>query len=154
MTATPMLAETSSNCSPAEFRQFDFWAGDWNVFDIDAHDPAATARVDPILDGCVLHEDYRQSDGFSGQSFTTYDATHQLWHQSWVTNRGSRLEMDGSFANGVLTLNGNSPTTGALVRVVWKPEKGEVRETAVISKDQGKTWAPLFDMVFRPKTSK
>jgi hypothetical protein len=31
--------------------------------------------------------------------------------------------------------------------------KGEVRETAATSSDDGKTWKPWFDLAFRPRTS-
>jgi hypothetical protein len=34
----------------------------------------AHAKVDLILDGCVLREDYQGTDGYEGQSFTIYDA--------------------------------------------------------------------------------
>src|SRR6185437_9407075 len=34
-------------------------------------------------------------------------------------------------------------------RITWKNESDGVRESAVLSKDGGKTWAPAFDVVFR-----
>jgi hypothetical protein len=34
-------------------------------------------------------------------------------------------------------------------RITWKNEGDGVRESAVLSKDGGKTWAPAFDVVFR-----
>jgi ketosteroid isomerase-like protein len=36
------------------------------------------------------------------------------------------------------------------IRGTWKPSEGGVRETAVSSTDAGKTWAPWFDLMFRP----
>ncbi|MEP6940248.1 MAG: hypothetical protein ABI846_10820, partial [Rudaea sp.] len=66
------LAVPSTKCNAAEFRQFDFWIGDWDSFDIDngKESPRSVARnhVDSILDGCVLREDYDQFDGLHGQS--------------------------------------------------------------------------------------
>jgi hypothetical protein len=62
-------------CAAAAFRQFDFWAGDWDVFEVGGSIQVAHARVDIILDGCVLREDYQGSDGHKGQSFTIYDAS-------------------------------------------------------------------------------
>jgi hypothetical protein len=35
----------------------------------------ADVQVDAILDGCVLREDYQDTDGPKGQSFTIYHAT-------------------------------------------------------------------------------
>jgi hypothetical protein len=36
-----------------------------------------------------------------------------------------------------------------MLRAVWVPEKDRVRETAETSSDDGKTWKPLFDLMFR-----
>jgi hypothetical protein len=38
-------------CVAAAYRQFDFWVGDWDVFDVGSSIPVAHARIDPILDG-------------------------------------------------------------------------------------------------------
>ncbi len=145
----------SPACSSPEYRAFDFWLGDWDVFDVDTPNTvAAHARVELILGDCVLREDYQQLDGFRGESFSVYDAHRKQWHQSWVTNRGSLLMIDGSLQSGELVLSGESHTRDGrnqLVRTTWKQEGKNVRETAVVSRDDGKTWTPLFDMVFRPR---
>jgi hypothetical protein len=33
-------------------------------------------------------------------------------------------------------------------RITWKTQDQGVRESAVLSKDGGKTWAPAFDVLF------
>jgi hypothetical protein len=140
-------------CVAAAYRQFDFWVGDWDVFDVGSSIPVAHARIDPILDGCVLREDYQGTDGQKGQSFTIYDAARRVWHQSWVTNRGELLEIEGKIENGEIILSGEDRAAGSLVRGTWKPQNGNVRETAVTSTDGGNTWKPWFDLVFRRKAS-
>jgi len=120
------------------------------VYDVGGQTKIATAHIDPILDGCVLREDYQQSNGHHGQSFTIYDAARHVWHQSWVTNRGELLEIEGTTQYGSIVLSGEDRSTGTLVRGMWKPEHGSVRETADTSADQGKTWTPWFDIIFRP----
>jgi len=141
------------HCAAATYRQFDFWAGDWDVFDVGNPIQVAHANVDLILDGCVLREDYQGTDGHKGQSFTIYDSARNVWHQTWVTNRGELLEIEGKLDAGVMILSGEDHANHTLVRGWWKPVNGDVRETAATSTDGGKTWKPWFDLLFRPKMS-
>jgi hypothetical protein len=143
----------SKSCSAPEYRVFDFWLGDWDAFDIDAPlKVVARTRVERILEGCVLLEDYQGVDGHHGQSFTIYDASKKVWRQSWVTNRGESLVIEGEWKDGAIVLSGSDRVGGRdrLVRGTWKPEGESVRETAVISTDGGKHWTQWFDIVFRP----
>ena len=140
-------------CASAEYRQFDFWVGDWDVFDIENPKTiVARVHVNRILDGCVLHEDYQSTDGVKGQSFSIYDAMRKAWHQSWVTNRGAMLEIQGNMEGTAMVLSGADRTPDGKdrqVRGVWKPVSDGVREMAVRSTDGGKTWMPWFDLIFR-----
>jgi ketosteroid isomerase-like protein len=135
-------------CGDPAHRQFDFWTGDWEVFDVGSPTKVAHARIDSILKGCVLREDYRSTSGHEGQSFTIYDASRKLWHQTWVTNDGGLLEIEGRFEHGEMVLSGKNQK-GEMVRGTWKPVNGEVREIAQKSANDGKTWDPWFDIVFR-----
>jgi len=153
------LAAQSSKpaaCSASEYHQFDFWVGDWDSFEIGSSAKDAHIRVDRILEGCVLREDYQGANGHKGQSLSIYDASRKLWHQTWVTNRGELLEIDGRLQSGEMVLSGsdlNPPGERREVRGVWKPVEGGVRETAATSLDGGNTWQPWFDLMFRPHSS-
>lgn len=144
----------SAHCAGPKYRKFDFWIGDWDAYDFDQ--PAkiiARNRVDPILGGCVLLENYQAASGSIGESFTIYDASRNVWHQTWVTDMGKLLVIEGGMKNGEMILTGVDPIPGGrerLVRGIWKPIEGGVRETAVTSIDGGKTWNSWFDIVFRP----
>lgn len=147
-------AETAKSCGDAEHHAFDFWIGDWDAFDAPltpASKPIARNRVDAILAGCVLREDYDQNDGHRGQSFTIYDATRKVWHQSWVTNRGELLVLEGTRSGRRITLEGERTDSkgSQRVRAFWEPQGDDVRETATASDDGGRTWKPLFDILFR-----
>jgi hypothetical protein len=141
-------------CATAEFRQFDFFAGDWDTYNVD--DPAkvvARNRVTVILGGCVVHEFYEQNDGVVGESYSIYDTSRGRWHQSWVTNRGTLLLLDGGLEGDRMVLTASEKATdgtASLLRGIWHAEQGGVRETAERSTDGGKTWRPVFDIVFRP----
>ncbi len=152
-------AATSPDCVAAEYRQLDFWIGDWDTFEsADKDGPSvARARVQPIAQGCALHELYEQNDGLIGDSILSYDAVRKQWQQTWVTNRGALMVLWGNFKNGELVLEGdvhlrNGKTV--MQRITWKAQDQGVREWAVLSKDGGKTWTPAFDVVFRKRGAK
>jgi ketosteroid isomerase-like protein len=142
------------SCAMPEYRQFDFWVGDWDAFDVD--NPTivvARTQVDRILGGCVLRENYEGVDGHRGQSFSIYDASRKTLHQSWVTNRGQLLVIEGKIEGGEMILSGADRAADGKerrIRGTWKPVNGGVRETAITSTDGGKTWDPWFDLMFRP----
>ncbi|MBA3319788.1 MAG: hypothetical protein H0T50_17080 [Gemmatimonadales bacterium] len=151
---SPAATRPAAGCHGAEYRQFDFWIGDWNTYEIaDSSKVVARTRVSAFLDGCVLREDYRQNDGLAGESYSLWDASRGVWHQSWVTNRGTLLLLDGRFRNGRMVLTGSEKSpdgTASLLRGTWWMEGRDVRERAERSADGGKSWTPVFDIVFRP----
>jgi len=140
-------------CTAPEHKQFDFWLGDWDVYRRGGSPaPVARTRVEPMVEGCAIREVYRRNDGYLGESFSMYDATRATWHQSWVTNEGELLIVEGGLQNGRMILQG--ATVGAdhrpsLVRGTWSKESEGVREVAETSSDSGVTWKPLFDLLFR-----
>jgi len=143
----------NSRCDDPQHHQFDFWTGDWDVNDVGGVTRVARVKVSSILDGCVLLENYEGADGHKGQSFSIYDSSRKVWHQTWVTNHGELLEIEGNLDGKAMVLSGSehpSANETKLVRGAWKPVSEGVRETAVISVDGGKSWKPWFDLIFRP----
>jgi len=153
--ATPAAAKPAApNCSDAaEYHQLDFWIGDWDTFESDppGGPSVARARVDPIVQGCAIHELYEQNDGLIGDSILSYDPARKHWQQTWVTNRGSIMVIVGNFKDGALVLEGEmhlKDGKSVMQRITWKAQGNGVRESAVLSKDGGRTWAPAFDVLF------
>lgn len=146
-------APTSSRCTAPEYRQLDFWLGDWDVYDVDgAQQAVARARITRILEGCVVHELYESADGARGESFSIFDHTRRLWHQTWVTNRGRLLQIEGGLESGRVVLTGRYlDATGRpmMIRGSWWQVPAGVREFAEVSADDGRSWQPDFDLIFR-----
>ena len=144
----------SGACEAAPYHLLDFWIGDWDTFDIDKLDGPSIARahVDAIAQGCALHELYEQEDGLIGDSILSYDPVRKAWQQTWVTNRGSIMAIAGEFKDGMLTLEGEmhlGDGRSVIQRITWKRQDEGVRESALLSKDGGKTWTPAFGVLFR-----
>jgi hypothetical protein len=144
---------TSGYCSTPPYHQFDFWLGDWDTFDVGVREPSqARNRVTRILGGCVVHERYAGSNGLIGESFSIYDAVRKVWHQTWVTNRGHLLVVEGGMHDGRMMLQGRDRDTDGKpidIRVSWWRVPDGVRERSVASNDGGKTWKTQFDIEFR-----
>jgi len=113
-------------CAAPEFRQFDFWLGDWKVTDPNGN-VAGTNLITLEMDGCVLHEHWVGSKGGNGESFNIYDGATKQWHQTWVDNGGTLLSLIGGIVDG------------------------RVRQTWTVSSDGGKTWATSFDGYYSKK---
>jgi hypothetical protein len=150
--ATP----TSPHCSATEYHQLDFWIGDWDTFETDTPGgrSIARARVEPIAQGCAVHELYEQVDGLVGDSILSYDPVRKQWQQTWVTNRGSLMVLWGNFKDGALILEGETHLVdgkSVMQRITWQAQDKGVRESAVLSKDGGKTWTAAFDVLFLKK---
>jgi hypothetical protein len=146
----------STRCSAVEYRQLDYWIGDWDTFETeDLSGPSiARAQITPIVDGCALHERYEQSDGLVGDSLLSFDAVRHQWQQTWITNRGSNMVLWGGLRDAALVLEGEvhlHDGTTVRQRITWRAEGDAVRETAVLSRDAGEHWEPAFDVRFRKR---
>jgi hypothetical protein len=141
-------------CSRPEFRQFDFWLGDWNVTTVDGKQ-AGTNLVTRPLGLCVLQEHWKGQGGSIGESYNTYDRESGRWHQTWVDNSGTLLTLDGGLVGSDMVLAsarrmvGGKPT---IDRITWSPKAAnEVHQVWEQSFDDGKTWTVVFHGVYRPR---
>jgi hypothetical protein len=141
------------NCEEAVRRQFDFWVGDWAV--TVQGKPAGENRIEKILNGCALLENWTGAGGMSGKSLNYYDPRRGQWHQTWVDDRGGSLNLDGVFGNGSMVLSGEQSNTATktvtMNRITWTPlPSGQVRQLWETSTD-GKSWSVAFDGLYTRK---
>jgi hypothetical protein len=148
-----VAAQNAAGCSAPEHRQFDFWIGDWEV-QAAAGGIAGTNVITPMLNGCVLHEQWTGNGGTIGESFNIYDRRSGTWHQTWVDSGGTLLRIDGGLEDGAMVLRGElSGPDGSVQqhRVTWTPnDDGSVRQHWEASAD-GEQWNTLFDGMYRKK---
>src|SRR5262249_17662440 len=104
--------QTVTPCSAREYRQFDFWIGDWNVLAPDGT-MAGHNRVDRIEGGCGLQETWTGAGGGTGRSINTYSPADKQWHQYWLGSGGGILNLAGAFEGDTLTLRGASAPAGS-----------------------------------------
>ena len=149
-------AAAAAPCSRPEYRQFDFWLGDWEVR-APGGKIVGHSRIESILDGCVIaeHWDSEGNTQGDGKSYNQFNAGLGKWEQFWVDASGMRLVLAGAFADGAMVLEGRhepDPKTGLAgrERITWTANAdGSVRQLWESSKDDGKTWTVAFDGLYR-----
>jgi len=139
------LVEPRKPCNTPEFRQFDFWLGDWNVEAAAAPGQFSRNLVTRINDGCTIREEYTTPAGYAGTSLSFYDAPRKVWHQTWIDNQGGALYLEGRLEGNSMVL-GTVGDPQSLQRVTWTPlGDGRVRQHWESTADGGKTWTTAFD---------
>lgn len=140
--ATPVMPPPT--CDKAEFKQFDFWVGSWNVLNPSGA-ASGTSDVVRVANGCAILEQWL--GGAGGTSLNYYDETDGAWHQVWVGAGGRTLHLKGGFQEGKMVMTGERTTPKGPVkdRLSWTPlPEGGVLQEWEMSIDGGKTWRKTF----------
>lgn len=134
----------------SEARQFDFWVGDWEVFNTQGQ-KAGTNSVQSFSDGCGLLENWTGALGGDGKSINFYDAGTGKWYQSWIGTGGGSLRYAGNFKDGAMHFEGETMASGkkTLQKLTFtKLDENTVRQVFEASNDDGKTWAITTDLKY------
>ncbi len=140
-------------CDSPEHRAFDFWLGDWDVKTPDGK-VAGTNSITKHYNDCVLREQYNTPNGFSGESFNTYDVGRKVWHQTWIDNANSLLLLEGGIRDGKMVLEGETTGADAKItkhRITFTPnDDGSVRQFWQSTNAKGE-WETAFDGIYTKK---
>ncbi len=151
-----ILAQVKRNEKPCgfdpEFRQFDFWIGDWEVFM--GGNLVGKSRIELILKDCVIVENYESTFyGYTGKSYNVYNPGLKKWQQFWVDSSAGPTLYTGQLINGEMRFEAekyNADGTKALTKMTFYnlgPDK--VRQYIQQSTDSGKSWTNGFDGEYR-----
>ncbi|MDQ6931043.1 MAG: DUF1579 domain-containing protein [Candidatus Eremiobacteraeota bacterium] len=154
----PAPLALAAQCTAPEYRQFDFWSGNWRVTDRKTRKFVGTNDIPHVQGNCAIEEHWTSRSRIRGMSFNTYDRSTKRWHQTWVDSTGGLLELDGSLKAGSMVLSQTSAGQNGkpqLQRITWTPESdGTVRQHWVVSSDNGKTWQDAFDGIYHRASGK
>jgi tetratricopeptide (TPR) repeat protein len=145
------ILEAMAPCKKAEYRQFDFWIGDWDVVSPNG-EHVGHNLVTVEQDGCLLVEHWTAKEGGqTGTSFNYYDIRDKKWHQLYLDNSGNAgafPAMAGALVSNrmVLTTDPSGSTQSRWTWYVTGP--GRVRQMAEQSTDAGKTWELFWDSTY------
>lgn len=146
------MAVNPCKASP-EFRQFDFWIGEWDV-----KNPqgvlSGSSSVQLILGQCIIFENWTGGSGTNGKSFNIYDANDKKWHQTWVDDKATFTHYIGGLVDGKMVVVAETIIAGqkTLAKMTFsKLPNGDVRQFGENSTDDGKTWVTAFDLIYSRK---
>jgi hypothetical protein len=149
-------------CAGAEFRQLDFWLGEWDArWDASPGQPAGSGRnqITRDFDNCVIHEHFdggASTGNLRGESWSVYHAPAQRWRQTWVDNQG-----------GYFALTGGPEQSGKFVLVSYGLQDNQPHQRMVFeditptsftwrwqrTSDNGATWADSWVIHYTRRTS-
>jgi hypothetical protein len=148
-------------CSRPEFRQFDFWVGEWEAFGVKGK-KAGDSKISVILDSCVILEEWtsasqQQGLTYAGKSFNSYNAATKQWQQTWTDNTGNTTEfLRGEGKDGKIVYYADKVTgpdgKNFMRRLTFtKLSNDKVRQFGEMSNDGATTWITEYDLEYRRK---
>ena len=154
------------DCSAPEYRQFDFWVGEWDVVPNPATAPPhappsppgrkpASNVIERAHQGCVLVENWDDGAGGTGQSFNVFDRTSRQWRQTWVDSNGGLHQYWGGLENGAMVFQGEVPLPPAsrfqgrrTVRLTFTPMGADKVRQFSESLNVDGTWSVNYDLIY------
>lgn len=159
--ATPSPAAAIEPCDAPEIHQFDFWVGDWLVYDADHGEQlVAFERVEKLLHGCVIQENltlltdlYRRPGvGYrlTGIGVNRFDG--ERWLQLWADNQWGAIAMEGSLqADGSMVFRSLIPSRHRDLKIVYERHAdGSVRTLQYVAPAGSGKWEKFGDLIYRP----
>ncbi len=153
----PAAAPPPPACGP-EFREFDFWVGKWEVFGKRRPDrKVADSLIEKLYNGCAIRENWMPLGRTGGGSLSTYIPATGKWRQFWVDSGGSAVDFVGGWNGHAMVIEGVWPSPGhptQITRMTYTAlPDGSVEQLGETSDDEGKTWQPGFDFIYRRAAS-
>jgi tetratricopeptide (TPR) repeat protein len=150
------LIEKVNPCSAnPKYSEFDFWIGNWNVFQTGTNFMVGKNRIEKSTGGCVLLETWESSTGGeTGQSLNYIDKKNGKWNQTYVGSRGeATIYFDGELIeNSMIFKYESHKKDGSIVKgkfVFKKLSNGDVQQFQEETIDEGKTWRIVFDFTYK-----
>lgn len=139
----------------------NFWLGDWELTweDVDGDTARGTNRIERILDGRVIRENFKvlsgDLEGFRGKSYSVFNPRTDTWKQTWVDNQGGYLDFTGRFEGDkrIFERKGvNAVGREILQRMVFYDiTEDSLKWDWEISEDNGTTWQLRWRIFYKRK---
>lgn len=154
------VQHNATPCDDAEFKQFDFWLGDWDVASSADGTHQGSSHISREMNGCVVWENWTSAGSpYYGKSYNTWNVNLKRWEQYWVDNAAGVIFFHGTLKDNAMdywTDDVPQSTGGTLLRHLQFFNLGpdKVRQFSQGSSDGGKTWHTEYDLTYTRDQSK
>jgi hypothetical protein len=150
----------SAPCDTPQHHQFDFWVGDWQVFDGRTNQLVAFDRVEKHSDGCIVQQNLtmvtdlyrRQGVGYrmTGIGVNRFDG--ESWLELWADNQWGAIVLRGMPSAGkAMVLTTIIPSRNRDLRLEWERRSdGSVRALQYVAPAGSGKWELYGDLIYRP----
>ncbi|MGK7295615.1 MAG: hypothetical protein ACNS61_07310 [Candidatus Wenzhouxiangella sp. M2_3B_020] len=151
---SPPTPACTTDASP--YRDFDFWVGDWEVFDPESDRKLGENTITLREKGCLIVERWNGARGGTGMSMNFYDPLKKAWRQVWQSPWGFIDYTGGADEQGRMVLEGtihsNARGTSSDFRGRWTPnDDGTVLQEFWQRNAETGEWDPWFVGEYRPR---
>jgi hypothetical protein len=148
-------------CDTPQHHQFDFWVGDWQVFDAKNNNQlVGFDHVEKHSHGCIVQQNlamltdlYRRPGvafRLAGISVNRFDG--ESWLEMWADNQWGAIVLKGMPEGGkAMVLKSITPSRNRDLRLVWeKHPDGSVRALQYVAPAGTEKWELYGDLIYRP----
>jgi len=93
----------NTGCNYTQSNQFDYWVGNWNVYDT-LGNLVGENNIVKQYENCVIQENWKSTGVNKGTSYNYFNPTDTTWNQLWLDNQGSILRLKGAFSENKMIM--------------------------------------------------
>jgi len=132
---------------------FDFWIGEWDVYNTGSKFLVGHSVVQSISGGCALLENWTSTQASTGKSINYYNTATGKWEQDWIGSAGGpQRYLNGEYKDGAMqftyefTNAQGKKQTGNFK--FYNVDKDTVRQYQDVNNDDGKTVTVSYDFTY------
>ena len=149
-----LVAQSEAYDNP-NYREFDFWIGEWDVVKTGTQELLGYSKIDSIVDGFAVQENYKNARSqYQGTSINKFNTATDQWEQFWVDNTGLTLHLKGQKIENQMILQ-NVIGEGEFQlknRITWIDHgNGTVQQIWERSEGEDESWSKIFDGMYIKK---
>lgn len=131
---------------------FDFWIGEWNVYQTGTKTLVGHSVVQSISGGCGILENWTSIKGNTGKSINYYNPATGKWEQDWIgSGGGPQRYLNGVYEDSVMHFTYESTLKNKSVKGNFKfynIDKNTVRQYQDANNDDAKTVTVSYDFTY------